>query len=267
MFEEPGQEHLDGNARGGTRRQPAFPAAVAVSGERRARILAELVRGDGLNAARLCEVAETVVGVSGAGIMIMSGDLPAGSLCTTNAMSRAIEDLQYTLGEGPCVDAYNLDRPVLEPDLEAPAEPRWLAFPRAALDCGARAVFGFPLRVGSVRLGALNLCCDRPGPLHDDQYADAVVMADVSAESVLALQAGAPPGELADALEDGSNFHTVVHQAAGMVSVQLGVSIAQAIVRLRAYAFANGRPLTDVASDVVAREIRFESDESTDGSS
>ena len=232
---------------------------LAVSGDRRERVLAELARGKGdITAVRLCKVAETVTQVSGAGIMVMTQDRPAGSLCTSSAVSAAIEDLQYTLGEGPCIDAYHLDRPVLEPDLGNPAVERWLAFPAAAVEAGARAVFGFPLRFGSVRLGALNLCCDRAGPLSDDQHADALVMADVAGEAVLAMQAGAPPGELAAALEAGSNFQSAVHQAAGMVSVQLNESIAQAFVRLRAYAFANGRPLTEVAADVVARRLRFE---------
>ena len=230
-----------------------------MNGDRRQRVLAELARGKGdITAVRLCRVAETVTGVSGAGIMVMAQDRPAGSLCTSSAVSAAVEDLQYTLGEGPCIDAYHLDRPVLEPDLGNPAVDRWLAFPAAALEAGARAVFGFPLRFGSIRVGALNLCCDRAGPLSDDQHADALVMAAVAAEAVLALQAGAPPGELAAALEAGSNFQSAVHQAAGMVSVQLGVSIPEAFVRLRAYAFASGRLLADVAADVVGRRLRFE---------
>ncbi len=156
------------------------------------------------------------------------------------------------------MDAYNQDRPVLEPDLARPAEPRWLAFSGPALEAGARAVFGFPLQVGAGRLGALNLYRDRPGPLTADQHANALVMADVAAQAVLVLQAGAPPGRLAAELEAGADFHYVVHQAAGMVAAQLGVSVGQSLVRLRAYAFGNDRPLRLVAEDVVARTLRFE---------
>lgn len=198
-----------------------------------------------------------VTGVTGAGIMLMSGDLPLGSVCTANHVSALIEDLQYTLGEGPCVDAYQLERPVFEPDLADPATPRWPAFARPAVDAGVRAIFGFPLGVGSVRMGALNLYTDRPGPLTDDQHADALVMADVAAEAVLAMQAEGSDGVLTSELERGSNFQYVVHQAAGMVSVQLDVSITQALVRLRAYAFGNQRLLPVVAADVVARRLRF----------
>jgi len=196
--------------------------------------------------------------MSGAGIMLMSGDVPQGSVCTTNPVSDLIEQLQYGLGEGPCVDAYNQDRPVLEPDLAHPAKPRWLAFSGPAVEAGARAVFGFPLQVGAVRLGALNLYRDRRGGLSADQHADALVMADVAAQAILVLQAGAPPGALAAELEAGADFHYVVHQAAGMVAAQLGVSVGQALVRLRAFAFGNDRPLRQVAEVVVTRTLRFD---------
>jgi GAF domain-containing protein len=207
---------------------------------------------------RLCEVCAEATGVTGAGIMLMSGDVHRGSVCTTDEVSAMVEQLQYALGEGPCIDAYHYDQPVLEPDLVEPATPRWPAFSGLATSAGVRAIFGFPLHVGAVRLGALNLYCDRPGQLTDEQYADALTMADIAAEAVLVLQTNAPPGELAAELEAGANFEYVVHQASGMVAVQLGDSVAQALTRLKAYAFGNGRPLADVAQAVVDRTLRFD---------
>ena len=67
------------------------------------------------------------------------------------------------------------------------------------------------------------------------------------------LQANAPPGQLAVELEEGADFQYVVHQASGMVAAQLDISVGEALMRLRAYAFGNDRRLTDVAEDVVAR--------------
>lgn len=198
--------------------------------------------------------------MNGAGIMLMSAEVPYGSLCTTNEMSDVIEQLQYALGEGPCMDAFHQDWPVLEPDLAHPGTPRWLAFAGPAVAAGALAVFGFPLQVGAVRLGALNLCRERTGPMSDDQHADALVMADIAAQAVLVLQADAPPDKLAFELGVGADFHYVVHQASGMVAAQLNVSVAQAQVRLRAHAFGNDRPLTEVARDVVARRLRFDAE-------
>ena len=233
-----------------------------MAGERRLRILGLFGLGDtsGAETKRLCEVCAEATGMTGAGIMLMSGDVPRGSVCTTDDVSDLIEQLQYDLGEGPCVDAYQDDRPVLEPDLARPHAPRWPAFTGPAVDAGVRAIFGFPLQVGAVRLGALNLYCDRPGPLTDDQHADALVMADIAAQAVLVLQADAPPGKLAGELEAGSDFHYVVHQAAGMVAAQLETGIGQALIRLRAHAFGNERKLADVAADVVARKLRFDAD-------
>ena len=231
-----------------------------MAGERRQRILARLVgdRAAGLETKQLCQVCAEVTAATGAGIMLMSGDVPQGSICTTDAVSAVIEQLQYDLGEGPCIDAYRFDMPILEPCLAQPATPRWLAFTAPALHAGVRAVFGFPLQVGAVRLGALNLYRDRPGALSDEQHADALVMADVAAQAVLLLQADAPADSVASELEAGADFHLVVHQAVGMVAIQLGVSVGHALIRLRAYAFGHDRALTEVARDVVARRLRFD---------
>ena len=226
------------------------------------RILALLIgRGEqALESNQLCHVCAEATEMTGAGIMLMSGDAPVGSLCTTDDVSGVIEQLQYDLGEGPCVDAYRQDRPVAEPDLAEPATLRWPAFTGFALDAGARAIFGFPLQIGAVRLGAMNLYRDAAGPLTDEQHADALVMAHVAAQAVLVMQAHAPPGEIAAELESGAEFQYVVHQATGMVAAQLDVSVGQALIRLRAYAFGNGRPLTQVATEVVARTLRFDAD-------
>ena len=236
----------------------ARDCVAEMAGDRLSRIVAALsAGGDGWSSARLCAVCPGVVGVTGAGVMLMSGDIPHGSLSSTDDVSQLIEELQYTLGEGPCVDAYQQDSVVAEPDLAEPVARRWPAFTPPVLQAGVRAVFGFPLRVGTVRLGALNLYRDRPGLLNGEQHADALVVADVAARWVLDAQAGAPSGVVAKELEAGADFHFAVHNAAGMVSVQGGISVAEALIRLRAFAFANDRLLADVADDVVARRLRL----------
>jgi hypothetical protein len=229
-----------------------------VAGDRLRRVLAALAAGgDGWSSARLCQACTQIVEMSGAGVMLMSGDIPRGSLCTTDQVSQLIEDLQYTLGEGPCVDAYQQDKVVTEPDLADPAERRWPAFTPPVLAAGVRAVFGFPLRAGTVRLGALNLYRQVPGPLTGEQHADALVVADVAARWVLEAQAGAPPGTVAGELEAGANFHFAVHNAAGIISVQEGISVTEALIRLRAHAFSTGSPLAEVAHDVIAHKLRL----------
>ncbi len=219
-----------------------------MAGDRLLRVLGLFADGDdGHQPAELCEVCARALEMSGAGIMLMSDELPRGSVCSSDPTSSTLEDLQFTMGEGPCIDAHRSGRPVMEPDLADPEVPRWPAFAIPAVSAGARAVFGFPMRVGAVRLGALNLYRDHAGPLTDDQHADALVMADVAAQQVLAIQAQAPPGAIAAELEAGGNFHFVVHQASGMVAAQLDVGITEALVRLRAHAFSHERSLHDVA--------------------
>jgi len=205
----------------------------------------------------ICGLSVELAGASGAGIMLMTEDVPWGSLCTTDKVSAAVEDLQFTLGEGPCLDAHLDERPILEPDLADPLSLRWPAFSALAVEAGVAAIFGFPLRLGAVRIGALNLYRDRPGPLGEDEYADTLIMAGVAANAVIVAQADAPPGTLAHDLDKTADLQLVVHQASGMVSVQLGVSVREALVRLRAYAFGHERVLGDVARDVVTRRLRF----------
>jgi hypothetical protein len=232
---------------------------VTDAAERRLRILALLAGGtpDG-ETARLCEVCAEVSGMSGAGIMLMSPGSLKGSVCTTDGICDLIEQLQFTLGEGPSVDAYHQQRPVLEPDLAFPMTARWLAFSGPIVDAGVKAVFGFPIRVGAVRLGALNLYRNQPGSLTNDEHADSLILADIAARAVLVMQSNAPPGELALELQRDGTIPYVVHQATGMVAAQLGVSVAVALVRLRAHAFANDQLLVVVARDVVDRRLRFE---------
>jgi hypothetical protein len=229
-------------------------------GERRLRILRQLVPSEGqaVGTRRLCEVSATVTGLNGAGITVMAGEVNQGSLGASDEVSRTIEELQFALGEGPCRDAHRDQRPVLEPDLRAPAEARWPAFSPLVIEAGGRAVFAFPLRLGAVRLGALDLYRDRPGRLTDDQHADALVLADVVTEAVLLMQSAAPAGLLAAALADEADLHPVVHQATGMVAAQLGASVGEALVRLKAFAFGNGRALDEVAKDVLAGTLRFD---------
>ncbi len=228
--------------------------------DRLLRILSRLATAtDDVVTTRLCVVSAEITVMSGASIMLMLDDQPQGSLCSSNDTSSVIEELQYTLGEGPCIDAHRLQRPVLEPDLATPTQPRWGAFSGPAVDAGAKAVFGFPMTTGSVHLGALNLYRDRPGPLTDDQHADALVLATVAARSLMGMQIDAAPGVLGDELEHGTDFRFVVHQAAGMTSVQLGIPVAVALARIRAHAFSTGRRASEVAHEIVDRRLRLSS--------
>lgn len=204
---------------------------------------------------RLCRACAELLEVSGVGVAIVTEDGHREALRASNATARALEDLQVTLGEGPSLDAHRDGVPITETDLASPLRLRWPAFAAPAVATGAAAVFAFPMRVGAARLGVLTAYQGRPGRLSEDQYADALATADVVTHAVLALQADAPPGVLAAALEGVGADCAEIHQASGMVAARLGVGVGEALVRLRAHAYAEERPLAEIARDVVAGRL------------
>jgi hypothetical protein len=181
----------------------------------------------------------------------------------TDRVAGELEEWQLTFGQGPCLDAFHHGGPVLAVDLRAAdCLARWPVFTPAALDSGARAVFALPLQVGAIRLGVLDLYRLRPGPLSAHELADALAFADTAAMLLLDTAAGTQPDtvDLAWQRDDPTAHQAHVHQATGIVLVQLGTSAEAAFARLRAYAFAHGRRLGDVARDVVERRLRFDPD-------
>jgi len=225
--------------------------------ERVSRVTAALAVGERDPQRSLCAASAEVVRVSGAGIVLVAGGRMLGSVCVSSRVVEAVEELQYTLGEGPCVDAWRTREPVLASDLAA-TDIRWPEFSAGAVKAGARAAFGFPLLIGGACIGALNLFRDRPGPLDEDQLEDALVVARVASRTVMGWQSVAGGERLAWQLEQVPAHRAVVHQASGMVSVQAGVPVDDALVILRAHAFAGGRTISSVASDVVGRSLVFD---------
>jgi hypothetical protein len=174
-----------------------------------------------------------------------------------------LEEWQLTLGQGPCLDTFTDGGPVLVADLRSlNSLARWPAFTPAALGSGAQAVFALPLQIGAIRLGVLDLYRTRPGPLSAHELADALVFADTAGILLLDDATGAQPdtADLAWQRDDPTAHQAQVHQATGMILVQLGTSAEAAFARLRAYAYAHDRRLSEVASDVVQRRLRFEPD-------
>jgi hypothetical protein len=199
-----------------------------------------------------------MLGLSGCAISLMVRGRLEGSTGVSDAGIAAVQELQMELGEGPSVDAWDRDEPVGVSDLADPTGIRWPLFSRAAVAEGVRAVFAFPLHQGAIRIGVLVLYRAQAGDLSAEEWARGAVLADVASQIVLALQAGAPDGEIHRLLAGEPPHWAEVHQATGMISVQLGVPIDEAFVRMRAHAFSRRRPLRDVARDVVARRLRLE---------
>lgn len=213
--------------------------------------------------ARLCQECVSAVSVTGVGLALMTAQGPSGVIvAATDGAARRLEELQFTLGEGPCVDASRSGRPVLNPDLLVAAMNRWPGFVTAALTAGVRSIFAFPLQVGAIRVGVLDLYRDTPGHLTDAQLLDALAFADAATLVLLHFQDGTVGDQTQPMLNAPLDGVARVHQATGMISVQLGVSLAEALLRLRARAYGQSRPVADVAADVVGRRMRFDDGES-----
>ena len=253
-----------------------------MAGARAADILAGLVTA-GAAASwphRLVEDCRQATQVSGVGLALMGSAGAGGIVAATGCHAQQMEDLQFALGEGPCMDAARTGRPVFCSDLSGDGAARWPAFSTGAGLAGVAAAFTFPLQVGIVAIGVLDLYRDRSGPLTTPQVTEAVAFADAAISVLLHLQDlgrsdDAPPDrddggrpedegslrECGTATPDWAEVvdpRAVVHQAAGMISVQLGVDVAEALLRLRAHAFSVGRSMADLAAEVVERRVRFD---------
>ncbi len=201
-----------------------------------------------------CTAALSVTGVA---IMLMTDAGPAGAVAASDGPAETMEELQFTLGEGPCIDCSHTGRPVLQPDLAHTGGARWPVFTDGAIDAGIRAIFAFPLRVGGIRLGVLDLYRDRPGALTAAHLAEALSFADAAVTVLVHLQAHAATGQDKTGLLRVIEDRAEVHQATGWVAEELGVSLAQALVMLRARAFASGQPIVDLARGVLTGTVRL----------
>jgi hypothetical protein len=206
--------------------------------------------GDRLQA--LCSSCVTDAGVDGAGLAILARDGTPETVYATDEVAARVEDLQFTLGEGPCVDAARSGTAVLMPRLATGQGHRWPTFEREASTAGVEAVFAFPIRMGATLLGTLDLHRSTPGDLSQRQLGAALATVDSAAWLLLSLSSGG-----LDGAGEETTYRMLVHQAAGMAMMQLDSTIDEALLRLRAIAYAEGRPINDLAADIVSTRRRL----------
>jgi hypothetical protein len=216
---------------------------------------------------RLCAAAAQELSADGAGISVMTAGGVRAVAAASDPTCAALEQAQFTLGEGPCIEAFSSRRPVLEPDLDAGAvtstgaAARWPGYWATAQEHGVRAVFAFPLQVGAARLGVLDVYRSSPGILSASALAQALTFAEVAVETLLDGQEHAAAGATEATLDRALDSQFTVYQAQGMAMVDLGVSLADAMARLQAHAYAQDRSLQEIARDVVSGRLRLEPDQ------
>ncbi|MGW2818595.1 GAF domain-containing protein [Streptomyces sp. NPDC001415] len=178
----------------------------------------------------------------------------------SDEVSARLEDAQFTVGQGPSLEAARDGAVCLVGDLGLVPGPRWVGFLSAAADLPVAAVFSFPLRLGALKIGALTGYRRRPGRIDEESVENALVLSDAVAEFLLRTLLP-PAGEEADGPGGAGtvDLHRAeVHQATGKLAAQLSITLAAAMARLRAEAFASGRDITDVARAVLDGELRLQ---------
>ncbi|MFB2584241.1 GAF and ANTAR domain-containing protein [Herbiconiux liukaitaii] len=199
----------------------------------------------------------TFLPVDGASVSVVTAAGNGSTVSSSDALATRIEQLHYDLGEGPHHRALESGKPVLVPDVRSADQSQWPMFGHAVMDTAAKALFSFPLRIGAATVGVVDLYRLSPGGLSDLDVAHAALLAGAVAgkAAVHAAVDAQGDGRQDSPLVAGTRRH--VHQATGMVSVQLDTSMTNALARLRAEAYVSGRSLDDLARDVVARVIDF----------
>lgn len=224
------------------------------------------------SADRLCNACADLLEVDGAALSVVRAGTVHGTLGASGALSRRLDELQFTFGEGPCLDAVRTGQPVLVKDLAAAEEQRWPALAEALLEAGVRGLAAMPVMIAASSVGALDLFRSSAGSLSDDDLSGARWAAKLAALPVLDLIGESVDWDQAVGSEDGwmelASFERVeVYQATGMVMAQLGVGATEALIRLRAHAFAQEMSASEVARRIVERRLSLERDKPDEGSS
>ncbi|MFB8182276.1 GAF and ANTAR domain-containing protein [Streptomyces sp. NPDC055966] len=213
----------------------------------------------------LCRACVGLLAVTGASVSISGGPTVRATWCASDRVAARLAEVQYTLGDGPSQTALDTATPVLAADLaKEPDNRRWPVFPQQAVALCVRAVFSLPLGAGGATIGTLDLYGERAGALSVSELSTALWLREAVTIAVMNLRPrhnGAEPlpddDEVASWVEASEAAHSEVYQAMGVVMVQLGVDPEEALDRMRARAFVQGRTVTEVARAVIARRIGF----------
>lgn len=207
----------------------------------------------------------TLLDVDAAAISVVFDGTNKGTLGSSDAPARRYDELQFILGEGPCLDSVSRRAPVLVLDLADPDEGRWPLYGPAMLELKVRGVHAMPVVVAGEYVGALDLFRTRPGSLNAEQFSGAIAAAELASMPLLDLldadmQAAAGDPDSNAWAELNTLSRAEVSQATGMLVAQLEIEPAEALVRLRAHAYATGRTATEVARDIIDRRLRLDAD-------
>jgi hypothetical protein len=211
----------------------------------------------------ICRAFMTRAPVDGAAFTAMTSDTIRDTICASDPVIAEIEQIQYSLGQGPTQDAFTTRRPVLIPDLNAPrAATRWPTFIAETRHLTVGGLFAFPMQLGAITAGVCAVYRQQPAPLTVLDLRSVLHAVDAATLALLSLRAGEPreDGDPDTRPLDGPGSAQRVHQATGMLIAQLDVGAEEAFARLRAHAYADSKGIHEIADDIVSRRLRLEPD-------
>ena len=201
---------------------------------------------------RLCRFAAEELGLAGAAVTLVPTAGAHAVSAASDPATRQHEDEQFGVGEGPTQDVFSSQRPVEVTDLERTGADRWPGYAPAASAAGVRAVVALPLHVGAVTFGVLTLSCPKPRVFDRTQMRTARRFAELATELLMDNSMSEPAVGLDPDHHAAMATHGHIYQAQGMTMVDLGVSLPDALARMRAHAYATEQDLADLATDIIA---------------
>jgi hypothetical protein len=196
-----------------------------------------------------CRVGVLRTGVDAMTVTFANSFANLELLTATDETSERVAEIEFALGQGPGVDAVKSGLPTAADDLgSAVSLHRWPLFAVEAVSAGVRAIQAYPILYSQGAFGAVGLYSSRPMRLTSEQHRQATDITELIGLALVDPRSGE---------SIGSGLRMTVHQAAGMVMQQAGLSIQEALVLLRSAAFTEDRQVTDVAADVIAGQRRF----------
>jgi hypothetical protein len=201
----------------------------------------------------LCEWFVSALPVEHAAISTLGEPFDLETVCSSDELAAELERMQLEDGIGPCWQAKATGIPTVIHDLESGGDLSWTAFLAAAQSHGVRSTYVFPMTVGALDVGVVDLFATRAHALGPREVESAWAMADVAAVRVIDHLLG----NLSGSAGSGGSPKRSIHQATGMVMAQLGIPSDDALVVIRAHAFATGTSIPDIAEAIIRRDIDF----------
>lgn len=210
------------------------------------------------NESRLYEPFLGLLPVDGLSISTFGDFLQTETISASDAQSFRLDELQFDLGEGPCWDACVTGVPVFEPNIRERPNRVWPAFSEAIIADDLGALFAFPLLLGPLRIGAIDLYTSRPSQLSELTVRRTSGLAAIVSRLVLSRAIRLSQSDLEGETDTRRQFsRREVHQATGMVLSQLGISALDARLVIQGHAFAFGRSMQEVSEEIIDRRLSF----------